>query len=1219
MPLPAIGPLPQGTTLVEASAGTGKTFQITSLVLRALLRNDLTIDRLLVVTFTEAATSELRDRVRTRLRAAALAAAAREADPTARSGDPLVDGLLDDVDLPAARLALEGALRGFDEASIFTIHGFCQRMLRQHAFESGTDFELELATDLSDLIEELVRDFLTRRLHAAPAALVRRLQQLGVGLQSLLGLARRVTDHPDLAVLPASVPAPAVDLGPLETAMDAAARAREGEEAAITRELLAAGLHASYYKAEKIPGMLESAAQWLALADPLHPLMESPSTPNKWLRADLAASKAGKKGRPPVHPFLECWQEVHEAQEALFAELDEQVLGLRLELLAEVRRELPRRKAARHVMGFSDLLHGLAHALTDPQTGDRLAASIGSQFGAALIDEFQDTDPVQFLIFQRIFGGGAHVLYLIGDPKQAIYGFRGADIFAYLAARGSAHRTESMDTNWRTDLPLVDGMNQLFGRPADPFLQEGIAYQQVKAAHPTARLRVPTELGDAPFQIRLIRRDIDDGRIDERSRKQATPALTKGWAGAHLPALVAADIARLLASEAEIEEDGRWRRLRPGDCAVLVATNLQATNVQAALRAQGIPSVLHVARSVFRTEEASDLERLLTAAAEPGSAGALRAALATGLVGIGAAELSLLQRDEPAWEAWVARFRGWHETWRDSGFMHMFRQAMTELELPVRLVARPDGERRLTNLLHLAELVHEAAAQGDLGPLALRRWLHRELQEETGDAEARQLRLESDADAVELITIHRSKGLEYGLCWCPFLYSEASIHPADKEAFTFHDPEDGRVLKLDIGSEDFEDHAAVRLEENRAEDMRLLYVALTRARHRCTVIWGNFARGGDSPLGHLLHGPAPGGDPDTNSRLRQLEDAAMLAELQTLAAPALLGVSLLAEDPAPLWRPEHRSPDELHAGWLQRLGAVQDRRWRRSSFSEMSRGAHDPGPDVDAHTAVPTPTGPRGPLVPLSTFPAGAGPGTFFHALLEHLDFREDDPIEIGGLVAAQLLAYGLEVDDWRDLLVEALPGILATPLGDGLGGLSLAALGPGDRLNELDFLLPVAGGESPDGAISPAALAAVFRAHGGPELPPGYAERLAALPFLPVQGFLTGSIDLIYRAGERWYVVDYKTNRLGLGRDDYDLPAMTEAMAHHHYFLQAHLYTVALHRFLRWRLPDYAPERHLGGAGYLFLRGMSPTTGPDRGVLALHPSPAMVHALDALIAEGAP
>lgn len=1258
-----LGPLPPGTTLMEASAGTGKTWQITALVLRLLLFNRLRIEQVLVVTFTEAATAELRDRIRTRLRDAAHAVASRRADPSHRADDALLDGLVDHLvhmgEIEAAHDHLDTALRAFDQAHISTIHGFCRRVLQEHAFEGGVDFETELVTDLGELRDEVVRDFHTRVLHDASEVFVRHLNRQGLGLRRLNSLARAVGQRPELpihATLPTAGEADgddehrtAVLQADVRVHADRARAALDPE--ALSAALVPGIMNQQSYKPAQVAKALALAADWLEQADPLLTLgKKGDHWATRILRADHVETRVNQGAAVPGHPFLDTWQDVCEAQEALFADLDVQLLRLQLELVEYVRAELPRRKAQRHIQGFSDLLRGLRDALRDADTGPRLAESLRQTFRAALIDEFQDTDPIQLEIFFELFARPpatpthrwAHVLTVIGDPKQAIYAFRGADLGAYLGARARAERKKTMDVNWRTDEALLEQLNGLWARVADPMLYPAIKVPAVTAAHTGMRFD-PGTLDPAPIQLSFIPRDPSIAQLTGKK----TVSILKGWADRAIPAIVASQIAQALTSKARLEDrhTGLWRPVRPGDCAVIVRKNKQAAKVQEALRALGIPSVLHAADSVFRTSEAADLALVLAAAAEPTDGSALRTALATRLLGISAAELARLQDDEAGWERWVARFRSWQETWAQRGFMRMFRQLLAELELPARLLGLPGGERILTNLLHLAELLHQTAADQELGPLGLRRWFHRELEEESGDADARQQRLEREGDAVELVTVHRAKGLEYGLVWCPFLSDKAQLRSEERSGgFVFTDPATG-TRAYALGPEDIAAHTEARLTEARAEDQRLLYVALTRARHRIHLIWGATPGAGASALGHLLHGPPRGqGSADplaTEKRFKKLDDGSIKNELQLL--PGVEGGGLAVHDWAPL-PPVHPplegvDPATLDVARFHQTQVLTDTRWRRSSFSAMVRGAlHSAsasaaGPDAPQDhdpllpgESLPPEASRHGPPVRLAHFPAGAGPGTFFHELLEHLDFQEPDPAQVDALVASKLLEHGLPEDPWLAELPGALDDIVRTPLGHGLGDFCLAELSTNERFDELDFLVPVAGGDrSSSGAdprvegatLSPAGVARAFREGASDRVPHNYPAELGRLPFVPIQGFLTGSIDLVFTHAGRWYVVDYKTNKLGEGRDDYDLASMTEVMAHHHYFLQYHLYTLALHRFLRWRLPDYDPATHLGGSFYLFLRGMSPTTGPTRGVFFDHVSPAMVALLEEELTTG--
>jgi exodeoxyribonuclease V beta subunit len=1190
------------TTLIEASAGTGKTHTITTLYVRLLLERGLQPSEILVVTYTNAATAELRARIRRRVRDALVASEA--------------SGAAGDTTLDAQRRTLTAALCAFDEAAIFTIHGFCQRMLQEHAFESGVPFDTQLVTDQVPLRDEVVRDFWAREVYGAPEPFVRYLQQQRITPAALLRLAQTAVAHPSMPVFPEHLAA--ADTG-LDTWREAHARVVSlwhAERDGVVRLLASSdALKGNRYSPEAI------RKSWAPQMD----VELAAATPGIVTRFDKfekfttsALREATKKGRTsPAHPFFDACDALHEADAAVENAFANRLLRLQLDLVRYARREIPQRNQRANTQSFDDLLHRLDAALAGPG-GGVLAARIRNRFRAALIDEFQDTDPVQYDIFRRVYRGRDEALFLIGDPKQAIYSFRGADVFTYIDARRDAGKTAyTLATNWRSGPRLVTAVNTLFTQARDPFVFDGIPFRAVDPAPEARDALAGTAVGHAPLQI-LLARPPDGKQI-----------INKGPGAVAVTQAVAAEIVRLISSDATIVTSEKVRAVEPSDIAVLCRTNAQASDMQEALRALRVPSVLHGDASVFDAPEATELERVLRALADPRDAGAVRAALATTLMGLSGDDLLDLQSNEPAWDTWLRRFQEWHDAWRQRGFVPAFRHVLDEHGVQRRLLALTDGERRMTNLLHLGELLQTALTEAQRGPQALLEWLDLMRHDPTAradlGAEAAQIRLESDDRAVQLVTIHKSKGLEYGIVFCPYLWDGMLLHGEDKQQVRFHDRQNDNRLTLDIGSTEHAAHIEWAEEEALAENLRLLYVALTRAKHRCTVVWGPFNEVETSALGYLLHqsrAVAPGANRARAAaeRIKGLDVDGMRADLDRLvsAADGTIAVGDLSYAPsAPYTKPGQRE-EILQCRTTDR---VLHPGWRTSSFSALtayagvSRAAeegldHDETTEDDAVEA-PTMRPTEQPPVVLHAFPAGVRSGLLLHEVLQHLDFQQVDDTLLRASLAETLRRNGFEAD-WADALCRAVTDIIDAPLD---GQLRLRAIAARQRLNELEFIFPVAG-ETATGMLTGARLADVFRRHGTAPLPPDYPERVRQLGFGPLAGYLRGFIDLAFEHAGRWFVVDYKSNLLGPHADDYGPPRLAAAMAQHHYFLQYHLYAVALHRYLTLRRSDYDYDQHFGGVLYLFLRGMSPQHPPGCGVFRDRPARALIEGLSAALAH---
>jgi exodeoxyribonuclease V beta subunit len=1170
-----------GTQLIEASAGTGKTHTLTTLYVRLLVERRLEPSKILVVTFTNAATAELKDRIRRRVRDALLAF-------EGRGGDPELEELSRrSTDRKADAQHLREMLGRLDEAAVLTIHGFCQRVLVEHAFESGAAFDLDLCTFDLPLLLEVAADFWSRELSGASHAEVRYLLR-SQGFSGLVSLARLATQWPETPIGPA---ARGLLTGPAVAAfVDAREQLRDSWESSQTeveRLLRSAGL----YKKVSSPEALEKTRR--ALGQLLSRRDESIDdfTSEVAALASSALARSTRKGHaPPAHPFFDRVEELCLAHAQAAEALGDWLLGLQQRLVASVRRELPRLKDEQGVLTFDDLLHQVDRALHSGSAA-QLAARLRERHAVALVDEFQDTDPVQYRIFHRIFGAPGGALFLIGDPKQAIYAFRGADLFAYLeAARSADCSPHSLGTNWRSDPTLVTAVNTLFGRVERPFLLDDIAYHPIRP-RPGAEDRAP-----AGCEFVFVPRTL--ARAGER--------ITKGWGEAELPALVAAHVSRLLASDLTIE----GRRVGPGDLAILTRSNRQAREVQLALRALSIPTVMHGDSSVLDAPEASELARVLDALAEPANAASVRAALATPLVGLSAEAIDRLREDEAEWEAWMDGFSRWHATWDRQGFIQAFRRLIREKRVASRLLSLVDGDRRLTNLLHLAEILHQEASRRRLGIPGLLAWFSEVRFDQTKRdgiaSEAQQIRLERDDRAVQLTTMHRSKGLEYPIVYCPYLWTEGSLFSEDKRLCRYHDPESGYRLKIDIGNKESKAQALELAErEARSESLRLAYVALTRARHKAIVFWGAF-RQTTSPLTYLLHPGDPG-----------RKDADLLADLARLsdAAPGAFEIREVDPGPGVPYSPPGASPVTLTARkFSRRLG----RAWRSSSFSALAAHAEALslpavlGRDVDEAIgeALASETTSEQPVA-LDLFPRGARAGDLLHFVLENLDFSAEPP-EIEPEVARALDRHGFD-PKWREPLGSAIFEILRTPLRPGL---RLCDVPAARRLSELEFVFPVA---RPDGSrgVTASQIAELLERHPDPAIPASTIERVARLGFEPLAGFLRGFIDLVFEANGQFLIADYKSNHLGSRSIDYRAERMALEMERHHYTLQYLIYTVAVHRYLAHRLPGYDYDRSFAGVLYLFLRGMSPATGPERGIFFARPPRALIEALSGLLGGG--
>ena len=1167
----------RGTTLIEANAGTGKTWTITALYTRLLLEAERTVEQILVVTFTEAATAELRDRVRSRLAETRAAVERGTAD-----GDPLVAGLLQRApDRTRVLLQLESALRNFDQAPIYTIHGFCRRVLADRAFESAMPFATDLVPDPSEFLREIVDDFWRGMVHGASPLFARFLAERQPGPESLRDALERHVGKPYVELRGPTV---ASGVDGLERAYaTACARAREiwlESRDQIRKQLVESGvLSGSKYRSDRVLQWLEQMHACLAPSSPGVVLFDRFG---RFTPAELL--EGTRKGqRTPKHPFYDACARLQEAHSALMPAYEARLAQLKKDLLTYCNAELRVRKRARQLQSYDDLLLDLRDALAG-ERGDELVRVLRERYSAALIDEFQDTDPVQYAIFDRIYHGSGLPVFFVGDPKQSIYSFRGADIFAYLDARRAAQVAHTLETNWRSAPPLVEAVNRVFSRATMPFVFDEIAFPPSQPARGDRGEFIVS--GEAAAPLELWFAESDDGKPITKSAANSAAAETTAAEIARLMNLGERDQARI----AEVTPAGkRERPLQGGDIAVLVPTHRQGGLVREALSRCGVPSVQRGSESVFESCEAEELERVLLAIAEPSREPLTCGALATEMMGVSGEQLFALRSDESGWERLVETFREAHREWHEHGFIRMLRGFFKRHDVICRLLAYTDGERRVTNLLHLAERLHCQSATHGVGGLIA--WLAAKRQSPGSADEEELLRLESDENLVKILTVHVAKGLEFPLVFCPFLW-DGGLRSAKDDPVAFHDTRKDCAAVLDFGSESVDPARAQAMREERAEDVRLAYVALTRAKYRCWMVWGHIRDADTSALAWLLH---PG--------QQKLDAGTMRKELDALVAGAAGTIRVRdLETPAPVtFTPAARDASRLAARTFDRL--LIDTR-RVTSFTGLAHDRPIEAPDYDASDR------PAEPDLPVSgrdifAFPRGAHAGKCLHAIFEHLDFANRTRAHVEHVVKHDLAAHGFDTQ-WTRAVADMAQAVLATPLDEG-GTLRLENVTRSRRLDELEFYYPIH-------ELSDRGVRDVLLQWGFPE---EIRQRIGTLTFSTTQGYMRGFIDLVFEHDGRYYLADYKSNWLGAKVEAYGEPQLVKAMAREAYYLQYLVYCVALHRYLGSRVSGYRYDTHFGGVRYLFIRGMRPEHGPRYGVYSDCPSEALIRALDDYLRTG--
>jgi len=1171
-----------GLNLIEASAGTGKTWTIAALYILLLLEKELRPEQILVVTYTKAATAELRERIRRRIATTLdLYTSGREA-----ADDDLERLLMTTRPQNGlrAKLLLTRALYSFDEAAIFTIHGFCQRALLENTFESGFLFGSDMISDQSAIVKQVCDDFWRSRILSQPDDFVERLASEGYTPEKLVKPLEGHFQNPDLKVIPQVDEVPLAPLGIERDRLYAQACILwNSHRSAIIVQIEQACLNQQSYKPSQIEAASNSFDRWVSGGN-------AALLNNKldFFSAQKIASKRTKASPfTPDHLFFKLCQQLSEVQNSIEHAFQSKIIACRHDLKRWLEQELAGRKKQLNQRAFDDLLLDL-HLALEAESGVALAEKLRQRYRAAMIDEFQDTDPLQWNIFKRLGGEQDYPLFLIGDPKQAIYSFRGADVFAYLNVGKSVspENMHTLGTNFRSEAALVKAVTALFTAAPDPFICQDIPFHPVHSGRSANDLLLFDGIPDKqPLKIWVY------PRIDG-TKTELKPVATRS-----IVLAVAGEIARLLEPErVVISTSGRPRPLKPGDIAVLVKAHKQAELVQEALSALGIPAVQQGSATIFEASEALDLLRIFRAAAEPHREALVREALLTASMGLSANQVSSYVEssgEHPEWESWLLRFRNLHSAAVSGGVVALVSRLLGSCGVRERVLSRVGGERCLTNILHCSELLHQIEREQGKSLAGLIAWLERRINA-PGKDDAALLRLETDENAVMISTIHASKGLQYPVVFVPFAWDVAS---GKVDRALFHDDEGDLVLDL-AGEEENLQRAAA---ERKAEAARLLYVALTRAEFRCYAVWGGINGAVDSPLFRLLHcvSAEQGG-----KSFQALDDRAILAEIRYLSGTGDSGISA---ELMPLVKPAagyQRSESADTPYTCRSLGHPPRDDWRVASFSSMTSGAghvfephdHDTIP-VDTAAVPELPEQPSGGLT-IFYFPRGAKAGTCLHEIFERLDFPRLNCGSITSISQTSLAANGFH-EQWLPAVSSMVADVSSARIIPDHPEFTLAQLKKGDWQAEMEFYLPIR-------QLAPDTLQSLFEGVLDENLFGDYYEVLSRLSFRQSRGMLQGFIDLVFTHNGRFYILDWKSNHLGMKMSDYNQDTMQISMCRSAYILQYHLYTLALDRLLKLRLPDYSYEKHFGGALYLYLRGIS-AGSPMSGIYCGRPLPEFI------------
>jgi exodeoxyribonuclease V beta subunit len=1165
----------EGSHLIEASAGTGKTYTLVNLCLRLIGEKAYPIESILIVTFTEAATQELAARLRQRLHEALLCL-----DQKQSSDHFFQSWLLPRSKDPQLKPRLQQALQDIDLAHISTIHAFCQWALSRYPLRSGQALQIEIISDQMLLLNQAIEDFWRKHMYKAKPEWVIPILQAKWSPECLQNQALPLLGLNDLQLLPL----PLEDLTALASdwlnAQDnfksvylEAQNLWQKERTQILEQ--AHRLKGKSFQARYLSARVTALEHYFAQAEPHLPTKED-------LLIFFSLGKIAPQQKTetlPTHSFFEKIATLLSAADTWEPLCEQSRLRWLHQLAAAVKAQLKQGKKARQQLSFDDLLLHLDQALQDSIQGPSLATALRECLPVALIDEFQDTDGLQAAIFKQIYPRGP--LFLIGDPKQSIYSFRGADVQAYLNMRKDlpVQNSHSLDTNFRSRPALIQALEYLLKRE-NPFADTAIDFVPVKAGSSEEDWQGSSQA--APLHIAWL--PSPNEKPWSKDKLQTI-----------LPTAVASEIAQRLQSGQYKLKDAQSKEMRPlaaQDIAVLVRTHKQGQEIRTALQRRNLPCVLYSQESVFKSAEAAALQTLLEAILQPARREKILQALAGPLMGLSATDLFQLQAEASAWEAdaleakqsweyWLEQFQKARLNWLNAGFSRMWSEWVNEQGLYRRLLQGIDGERQVTNLRHLSELLQDYAQRNNPSLEALVNWLAQERQTGRLDQENLLLQLETDRQAIQILTIHRSKGLEFPVVFCPYLWDGKKI--AANIPLRSHDPQTRQPL-LDLGSPELEQRAQQRQQESIQEDLRLTYVALTRAKYQLWLAWAWLKSNAYSALGHWF--PA--------------ESEAELAEkLQQATAQSgnLWQMTALDIHKAPPLSPATTTQESLQIPALPRIPApILDQSFStlRNHFEHSIESEENGQTHANETVELSPEQAAEGPLM---DFPRGGRHGTFLHLLLEKMPAQISEQA-LQNKVAHGLKQAGYDPELWTQPLAQSLAQIWKTPLLP--QNFCLADLNPEKRLHELEFHFPIERRLRTEDLLN--------KLSQSPRWAHLQTQSFVSRSFISGAGFFKGFIDLVCEHQGRYYVVDYKSNWLGNRWQDYGPEALENTLNQHLYPLQYHLYLVALDRYLRYRLPHYQPEQ-LGGAFVLFIRGMHPEQA-GQGVFFEKPEPSLIASL---------
>ncbi|MEQ9310463.1 MAG: exodeoxyribonuclease V subunit beta [Balneolaceae bacterium] len=1137
-----------GISLVEAGAGTGKTYNIASLFVRVILEKKLMPANILVLTYTEAATAELKTRLRNRIKESISAL-----ENKSGGDDEFLQQLSERFNQTDIEI-LKKAYYQFDEAAVSTIHGFCQRLLKENNLRFGISPEFEILADYGTLLQEVTdhfwRNFINNDYSEFQKALILFISQLGYFPDNLIERIQTTIEKPYATLLPKSKPLEVFekDFNKLKQAFINAKIGFLKEEKEIKQVLHSELLNGNKYRNRK--KHFDDVKKWFLSNE------FTIKYPDRLYLFSSFMQGEGKK-KDKVVPNLNVFKVVDHYLElaSLFSEVELCWLN---KACIEIKSAFEEIKENQDVLTYTDLLLKVENGL---KKNTRLAQELSKKYPVALIDEFQDTDPVQYSIFQEIYYGTQNTaLFMIGDPKQAIYSFRGADIFTYIEAREDADDNQkySLSSNFRSSRTLIQSVNEIFEEGKDPFLIEDLPFNAAKfptGKNPDELLLKKDNKIIEPLQFVEI-------ESDDLTAEGIRNKITEG---------VCLETINLLSGDFHVNKDP----VQESDIAILVRTHYQAMEIQSSLRNLGIKSIINSKESVFLTNEASELYLILLSIGDPSYEDRIRAALSTEAFGFSAEEIQHLLKNESAWDEIFQKFLTLNKLWREKGFLRMSNSLLNEFQVELNYAKYLDAERRITNVYHIIELLDEVERQNHCSTNGLLNYFKGKKNGQSNNKSDEEIvRLESDEKLVQIVTMHASKGLEYPFVLYPYLWEGISIK--DRPFFSFHE---NSQLFIDIGSKNEEriQHREVKLNEDLAERVRLCYVALTRAKVSCLVFVIDGLDSELSPFSALLEGKEQikqrifdklsfssakyksthkTENTKLTTLLKRFSSKSSLISYRESVEQKKDYLEFIRNDHKPFKTLSFTRSNLFDFKRITSFSSLSQRSKQNSDFELKS------GFDYDEPIQIFSSRNEEIANKSIFSMPKGAKTGTLLHEIFEEIHF--DDPNTFDNTIEKSIQKHGFS-DIWIPVLKKLIEQTVNHDLYDGI---CLADLQKKDCLIEMEFHYMAE-------SIELDRLISLIR---------GNNQNSESVP---ISGFMKGFIDLIFVRNGKYYILDYKSNFLGDSILDYDLASLEAEIKHSSYDLQYHIYVLALHKLLSKTVPDYSYDLHFGGVLYLFLRGI--------------------------------